>query len=454
MNLHIVILAAGAGTRMKSAQPKVLHCLAGRPLLGHVLHTAQSLTPAQIHVVYGHGGDMVRSEFAGYDLNWVLQDQQLGTGHAVQQAMPAIPDEAHVLVLYGDVPGLQPDTAKELLRAAADGLSILTVHMEDPSGYGRIIRSTDGTVQAIVEHKDADPLQLSVQEVNTGFMAAPAKQLRNWLGQLSCNNAQGEYYLTDCVALARADEQMVEAVQTADHMQVQGVNDRVQLADLERRFQRRCAETLMRQGVTLADPHRLDLRGSVKAGEDCFIDVNCVIEGEVQLGAGVRIGPHCVLRNCTLEEGVEVKAFSHIEGAQLGAHCVIGPYARLRPGTKLAEQVRVGNFVETKKAEVGKGSKINHLSYVGDAQLGSGVNVGAGTITCNYDGANKHQTHIGNDAFIGSNSALVAPVSIGTGATIAAGSTITKDAPENALTVARTKQRSIADWARPQKKLK
>nr|MBV6629891.1 bifunctional UDP-N-acetylglucosamine diphosphorylase/glucosamine-1-phosphate N-acetyltransferase GlmU [Oceanococcus sp. HetDA_MAG_MS8] len=454
MNLHIVILAAGAGTRMKSAQPKVLHCLAGRPLLGHVLHTAQSLTPAQTHVVYGHGGDMVRSEFAGYDLNWVLQDQQLGTGHAVQQAMPAIPDEAHVLVLYGDVPGLQPDTAKELLRAAADGLSILTVHMEDPSGYGRIIRSADGTVQAIVEHKDADPAQLSVQEVNTGFMAAPAKRLRNWLGQLSCNNAQGEYYLTDCVALARADEQMVEAVQTADHMQVQGVNDRVQLADLERRWQRRCAETLMRQGVTLADPHRLDLRGSLKAGEDCFIDVNCVIEGEVQLGAGVRIGPHCVLRNCTLEKGVEVKAFSHIEGAQLGAHCVIGPYARLRPGTKLAEQVRVGNFVETKKAEVGKGSKINHLSYVGDAQLGSGVNVGAGTITCNYDGVNKHQTHIGNDAFIGSNSALVAPVSIGTGATIAAGSTITKDAPENALTVARTKQRSIADWARPQKKLK
>lgn len=454
MSLHIVILAAGAGTRMKSTKPKVLHAIAGKPLLGHVLHTVQSLAPDRVHVVYGHAAEHVREAFADADVNWVLQDQRLGTGHAVQQAMPSIPDDAQVLVLYGDVPGLQADTAKQLLQAGLQGLAILTIQMEDPSGYGRIIRGAGGAVQAIVEHKDADPQQLSIREVNTGFMAAPAPLLRACLAQLSCANAQGEYYLTDCVGLARSNAQPVDAVVTADHLQVQGVNDRLQLATLERAWQQRIAEGLMREGVTLIDPQRVDVRGRLSVAADCLVDVNCVFEGEVELGPGVRIGPNCVLRDCRLGAGVEVLAFSHIHGAQLGAHCVIGPYARLRPGTQLGDQVRVGNFVETKQAVVGEGSKINHLSYVGDAQIGERVNIGAGTITCNYDGANKHRTTIKDDAFIGSNSALVAPVSIGSGATIAAGSTITKDAPEHALTVARNKQRSIASWVRPQKKPK
>lgn len=454
MSLHIVILAAGAGTRMKSARPKVLHPIAGEPLLGHVLKTAMALQPERVHIVYGHEAEQVRAHFAHADVNWVLQDQRLGTGHAVAQAMPSIPAEGQVLVLYGDVPGLQTATAQTLLQEGSEGLAVLTVHMDDPTGYGRIIRDESDAVRAIVEHKDANSAELLVQEVNTGFMAAPAGLLRGWLDRLSCDNAQGEYYLTDCVALARADGAKVGAVVTDDPMQVQGVNDRQQLAALERSWQSRIAQQLMRNGTTLIDPARIDVRGQLGVGVDCVIDVNCVFEGEVELGNGVHIGPNCVLRNCHLGNGVQVQAFSHIDGAEIGVDCTVGPYARLRPGTQLGNQVRVGNFVETKQAIVGDGSKINHLSYVGDAQVGRGVNIGAGTITCNYDGANKHLTRIEDHAFIGSNTALVAPVCVGRGATVAAGSTITKDAPEQALTVARTKQRSITAWVRPQKKPK
>lgn len=451
MELHIVILAAGQGTRMKSRRPKVLQDLAGRPLLAHVLDTAAALDPARIHVVYGHGGDQVRAAFAERPVSWVEQAEQKGTGHAVDVAMPQIPDGATVLVLYGDVPLIGTSTLRELLQAAAQGLAILTVELDDPSGYGRILRDAEGAVRGIVEQKDASAEQLAIREANTGILAAPAAQLRGWLEGLDNDNAQGEYYLTDCVAASVAQGRAVAAAQAADEDEILGVNDRLQLAGLERIYQRRKATALLREGLGLADPARLDIRGRLRHGRDCHIDVNVVIEGEVVLGDGVRVGPNCVLRDVVIGDDSRIEAFSHLDGATLASDCQVGPYARLRPGTELAARAKVGNFVETKKAQVGEGSKINHLSYVGDAVLGAEVNVGAGTITCNYDGANKHLTQIDDGAFIGSNSALVAPVRIGAQATIAAGSTVTRDAPAEALTVARSRQKSISGWRRPTK---
>ncbi len=451
MELHIVILAAGQGTRMKSRRPKVLQDLAGRPLLAHVLDTAAALDPARIHVVYGHGGDQVRAAFAERPVSWVEQAEQKGTGHAVDVAMPQIPDGATVLVLYGDVPLIGASTLRELLQAAAQGLAILTVELDDPSGYGRILRDPEGAVRGIVEQKDASAEQLAIREANTGILAAPAAQLRGWLEGLDNDNAQGEYYLTDCVAASVAQGRAVAAAQAADEDEILGVNDRLQLAGLERIYQRRQASALLREGLGLADPARLDIRGRLRHGRDCHIDVNVVIEGEVVLGDGVRVGPNCVLRDVVIGDDSRIEAFSHLDGATLAGDCQVGPYARLRPGTELAARAKVGNFVETKKAQVGEGSKINHLSYVGDAVLGADVNVGAGTITCNYDGANKHLTQIDDGAFIGSNSALVAPVHIGAQATIAAGSTVTRDAPAEALTVARSRQKSISGWRRPTK---
>ena len=451
MELHIVILAAGQGTRMKSRRPKVLQDLAGRPLLAHVLDTAAALDPARIHVVYGHGGDQVRAAFAERPVSWVEQAEQKGTGHAVDVAMPQIPDGATVLVLYGDVPLIGTSTLRELLQAAAQGLAILTVELDDPSGYGRILRDPEGAVRGIVEQKDASAEQLAIREANTGILAAPAAQLRGWLEGLDNDNAQGEYYLTDCVAASVAQGRAVAAAQAADEDEILGVNDRLQLAGLERIYQRRQASALLREGLGLADPARLDIRGRLRHGRDCHIDVNVVIEGEVVLGDGVRVGPNCVLRDVVIGDDSRIEAFSHLDGATLASDCQVGPYARLRPGTELAARAKVGNFVETKKAQVGVGSKINHLSYVGDAVLGADVNVGAGTITCNYDGANKHLTQIDDGAFIGSNSALVAPVHIGAQATIAAGSTVTRDAPAEALTVARSRQKSISGWRRPTK---
>ncbi len=451
MSLHIVILAAGQGTRMKSRQPKVLQPLAGRALLSHVLDTANSLGPVVTHIVYGHGGDMVRQEFSGRSVAWVEQAEQLGTGHAVDQAMPGIPDDATVLVLYGDVPLIRSGTLRKLVDCATDGLALLTVPLDDPSGYGRILRDTQGAVQAIVEQKDALPDQLMINEVNTGFLAAPAGMLRGWLQGLDCNNAQREYYLTDCVAACVTEGHPVATVTTEDTVETLGVNDRIQLASLERHYQARQAAQLLRDGVTLLDPARFDLRGTLEHGMDCIIDVNCVLLGDVSLGHGVSIGPNCILENVVIENDAKIEANSHLSGAKVGEKAHVGPYARLRPGTQLAAGAKVGNFVETKNANVGLGSKINHLSYVGDAVLGQGVNVGAGTITCNYDGANKHQTVIEDGAFIGSNSALVAPVRVGAQATIGAGSTVSRDAPEGALTVARGRQKTITGWHRPTK---
>lgn len=451
MNLHIVILAAGQGTRMKSSLPKVLQPLAGRPLLAHVLDTANALQPAAIHVVYGHGGDAVRAAFAEAELQWVLQAEQKGTGHALAQAMPQIPDTATVLVLYGDVPLISAATLHSLATAGQQGLALLSVVLDEPMGYGRVLRTAQGAVERIVEQKDAQPQELEVREVNTGFMAAPASALRAWLAGLNCDNAQGEYYLTDCIGASVQEGKAVQALQASDVVETLGVNDRRQLADLERKLQRRLADECMGRGLHLADPARFDLRGALQFGQDCSIDVGCVLLGEVHLGADVHIGPHCVLENVHIGDGSRIEAFSHLSGAKLAEGCTVGPYARLRPGTQLERKAKVGNFVETKKALVGEGSKINHLSYVGDATLGRDVNIGAGTITCNYDGVNKHQTEIGDGAFIGSNSALVAPVRIGRGATIGAGSTISRDAPEEALTVARARQKSLFGWQRPKK---
>ncbi len=451
MNLHVVVLAAGQGTRMKSRRPKVLQPIAGRPLLGHVLHMAAHLAPKQIHVVYGHGGDQVRSAFADHTVNWVEQAEQLGTGHAVDRAMPSIPDDAMVLVLYGDVPLIRSVTMQRLIAAASEGLALLTVTLDEPEGYGRILRDASGAVHAIVEQKDASPEECAITEVNTGFLAAPAHLLRGWLAGLDCENAQGEYYLTDCVAASVAQGHPVATVTTEDTVEVLGVNDRIQLAHLERHYQAREALKLLHGGLTILDPARFDVRGSLKHGMDCVIDVNCLFQGEVKLGHDVVIGPNCVLEDVVIGDGARIEANSHLVGATVGANAQVGPYARLRPGTQLAAGAKVGNFVETKNAVVGLGSKINHLSYVGDAELGTGVNIGAGTITCNYDGVNKHKTVIGDGAFVGSNSALVAPVTIGAQATIGAGSTISHDAPEGALTVARGRQKTIPGWHRPRK---
>ncbi|UNK56404.1 bifunctional UDP-N-acetylglucosamine diphosphorylase/glucosamine-1-phosphate N-acetyltransferase GlmU [Pseudoxanthomonas daejeonensis] len=452
--LHVVILAAGEGKRMKSALPKVLQPIGGRPMLAHVIDTARALQPAGIHVVYGHGGDAVRTAFAGQDdLHWAVQAQQLGTGHAVQQAMPAIPEAVDVLVLYGDVPLTAPDTLRRLLDAPGL-LRVLVAEPQDPSGYGRIVRDPQGRVAAIVEHRDADEEQRRIRTINTGIIAAEADPLKRWLARLSNGNSQGEYYLTDVFAMAAEEYNPAELVLVADPLEAEGANDPWQLAQLERAFQLRCAKALCAQGARLLDPARLDQRGSVRVGRDVEIDANVVLEGEVELGDGVRIGPFTRLKDVRLGAGTVVRAHCDLDGVVSEGAAQIGPYARLRPGTVLADGVHVGNFVETKKVVLGLGSKANHLTYLGDANIGAGVNIGAGTITCNYDGVNKSTTTIGDGAFIGSNSALVAPVEIGAGATIGAGSVITRNAPAGELTVARARQGTLEGWKRPQKKPK
>jgi len=455
MALHVIILAAGQGTRMKSDLPKVLQPLAGRPLLAHVLGRALGLGAHATHVVYGHGGDAVPASFPDADLKWVLQSEQLGTGHAVAQAMPAIPDDATVLVLYGDVPLIEAATLRPLVDKARTGrLALLGVRLDDPAGYGRLVRDAAGRVVRIVEEKDASESELSVSEVNTGIMAAPAKRLRGWLAGLSSENAQGEYYLTDVVAMAVADGVTVEAMLAPTVAEVLGINDREQLAALETTLRRRVTGAMMARGVTLVDPARVDVRGRIDCGRDVHIDINAIFEGVVELGDRVSIGPNALIRNSRLGAGCRVLANTIIEDADIGPDCELGPFARLRPGTELARGVKVGNFVEIKKSRLGEDSKVNHLSYVGDAEIGTRVNVGAGTITCNYDGANKHRTVIGDDAFIGSNTALVAPVEIGRGATVGAGSTLSKDAPAGELTVARGRQTTVRGWKRPVKDVK
>ncbi|MFY9180354.1 MAG: bifunctional UDP-N-acetylglucosamine diphosphorylase/glucosamine-1-phosphate N-acetyltransferase GlmU [Venatoribacter sp.] len=453
MNLAVVTLAAGKGSRMKSDLPKVLHKLAGKPMLMHVLSSAQALGNTQQHVVIGHGADKVKEQITGFDITWALQAEQKGTGHAVAQAMPNIANDATVLILYGDVPLIRTQTLQKLLAETSQNqsLALLTVKLDNPSGYGRIVRNSAGQVQAIVEHKDASPEQLSINEVNTGILAVSAQHLNTWLPQLSANNAQGEYYLTDIIAMAVSQGVAVNTIHPQDEHEVQGVNDRLQMAQLERVYQQAQAEELMRQGVSLADPSRLDVRGSLKVGNDVSIDVGCVFEGEVVLEDGVSVGPYCVIKNSHIGTGTQLEAFCHIEQAQTQSRCSIGPYARLRPGADLRNQAKVGNFCEVKKAVVGEGSKVNHLTYIGDAEIGQNANIGAGTITCNYDGVNKFKTEIGDNAFIGSNTALVAPVKVGAGATVGAGSTITKDVEAEQLAVARGKQRNIDGWPRPTK---
>jgi bifunctional UDP-N-acetylglucosamine pyrophosphorylase/glucosamine-1-phosphate N-acetyltransferase len=452
MSLDIVILAAGQGTRMRSALPKVLHPVAGQSMLGHVIATARQLQPQGIHVVIGHGAERVRERLAADDLNFVLQAEQLGTGHAVAQALPALSAE-RVLILYGDVPLIEAETLQRLLANVADEqLALLTVDLVDPTGYGRIVRDAAGVVQAIVEHKDATPEQRQICEGNTGILAVPGKRLGDWLGRLSNSNAQGEYYLTDVIAMAVADGLLVATEQPQDAMEVQGANDRIQLAELERHYQQRAARRLMAQGVTLRDPARFDLRGEVTVGRDVLIDVNVILEGQVLIEDDVQIGPNCVIKDSTLRKGAIVKANSHLEGAELGEGADCGPFARLRPGARLGAKAHVGNFVELKNAVLGEGAKAGHLSYLGDAEIGARTNIGAGTITCNYDGANKFRTVMGEDVFIGSNSALVAPVTLGDRATTGAGSTITADVPADTLAVGRAKQRNIEGWKRPTKK--
>ena len=449
--MNIVILAAGQGKRMHSNLPKVLHPLAGKALVSHVIDTARSLSPHKLCLVYGHGGDVVRSTLDAPDLSWALQEPQLGTGHAVQQALPLLDNTGTTLVLYGDVPLIQADTLKRLMQAAEGGLAILTVELADPHGYGRIVRNAAGQVVRIVEQKDASSEERSIREINTGIMAMPTARLGEWLSRLSSNNAQNEYYLTDIVGMAVDAGLPVRTANPAHEWEVLGVNSKVQLAELERVAQRSMAEALMEQGVRLADPARIDVRGSLQCGRDVFIDVNCVFEGNVVLDEAVEVGPNCVLKNARIGAGTRLAAFTHIEDAVVGADGMIGPFARLRPGTELAEDVHVGNFVEIKKSRIAAHSKANHLAYIGDATIGSRVNVGAGTITCNYDGANKHQTIIEDDAFIGSDTQLVAPVTVGRGATLGAGTTLTKDAPPDTLTISRARQTSIPGWKRPVK---
>jgi len=451
--LHVIILAAGEGKRMKSPRPKVLQPIAGRPMLAHVIDTARALQPQGIHVVHGHGGDQVRAAFAGqHDLKWAEQASQLGTGHAVAQAMPGVPDGAQVLVLYGDVPLLRAESLRALM-AAPGRLAVLAAEPDDPTGYGRVVRDAQGNVAAIVEHKDADHEQRSIGLVNTGILVAEATALKRWLAGLSTDNAQGEYYLTDVFATAAAEYSGAEIVRVDDAIETEGANDPWQLAQLERAYQRRAAQALCTAGVRLLDPARIDVRGTVQAGQDVEIDVDVVFEGRVRLGDGVRIGPFCRLRDVDLGPGTIVRAHCDLEGARTEGAVTIGPFARLRPGTVLADGVHVGNFVETKNATLGVGSKANHLTYLGDAAIGAGVNVGAGTITCNYDGVNKSTTTIDDGAFIGSNASLVAPVRIGRDATIGAGSVITRDAPAGKLTVARGRQSTIDGWQRPKKKV-
>jgi bifunctional UDP-N-acetylglucosamine pyrophosphorylase/glucosamine-1-phosphate N-acetyltransferase len=451
MSLDIVILAAGQGTRMRSALPKVLHPVAGDSMLGHVIHSARQLNPQSIHVVIGHGADIVRERLAADDLNFILQEKQLGTGHAVAQALPELTAE-NVLILYGDVPLIEVETLQRLLKkVSAEQLGLLTVNLADPTGYGRIVRDEQQRVSAIIEHKDATEAQKAITEGNTGILAVPGKRLADWLGRLSNNNAQGEYYLTDVIAMAVNDGLVVATEQPLDAMEVQGANDRKQLAELERHYQQREARRLMSLGVTLRDPARFDVRGDVSVGRDVLIDINVILEGRVVIEDDVVIGPNCVIKNSTLRKGSVIKANSHIDGAVLGEGSDVGPFARLRPGSVLEARAHVGNFVELKNAHLGEAAKVGHLTYLGDAEVGARTNIGAGTITCNYDGANKFRTVLGEDVFIGSNNSLVAPVDISSGATTAAGSTITQDVAAKQLAIGRARQRNIDGWKRPVK---
>jgi bifunctional UDP-N-acetylglucosamine pyrophosphorylase/glucosamine-1-phosphate N-acetyltransferase len=454
MKLAVVILAAGQGKRMKSDLPKVLQPLAGRPLLGHVVSRARALNPSSIHVVYGHGGDAVREALVQEKLQWALQGEQLGTGHAVMQAMPNVADDELVLVLYGDVPLIDAGTLRQLIAAAsAKAMSLLTVMLDNPTGYGRIVRKS-GAIQKIVEQKDATKAQLKIREGNSGIMAVPARLLRKWLGKLGNSNSQGEYYLTDVIAMAVKDKIKVTPLIAPTVAEVLGVNDKVQLAELEAMHRAERARELMVAGATLIDPSRIDIRGDISVGRDVFLDANVLLEGKVTLGDRVRVGPNVVLRDVTIGSDCVIHPNSVLEQSVLGAGCIIGPYARVRPGSKLGANVHIGNFVELKKTEIDDGSKANHLTYLGDAVIGKGVNVGAGTITCNYDGVNKSTTTIEDGAFIGSGNMLVAPVRIGKDATTGAGSTITKDAPDGQLTLTRAKQMTLDGWKRPAKKPK
>ena len=452
MALEILVLAAGLGKRMRSQLPKVLHPLAGRPLLGHVLDTAHELAPGKIIVVHGHGAEKVREAFSRNSIEWVLQPEQLGTAHAVMQAMPRVSADANVLLLYGDVPLVRAATLKRLVEAAPEGLALLTADVEDAGAYGRIVRDASGRVTRIVETRDASAAERAIREINAGFYALSARRLSGWLKKIDNRNAQKEYYLTDLVGLAVAEGVPVVAVKTEDAWEAAGVNSKRELAELERQYQKTAAERLLDAGVTLADPARIDVRGALECGRDVSIDVNCVFEGRVALGDGVRIGPNCVLRDVSIAARTEVLGFCYLENSQIGERCRLGPYARLRPGTTLDEEVHVGNFVEVKASRLGVASKANHLSYIGDSEIGARVNVGAGTITCNYDGAAKHRTVIEDDCFIGSDATLVAPVRIARGSYIGAGSTINKDTPAGQLTVARARQVSVPDWKPPKKK--
>lgn len=450
--LSAVILAAGKGTRMYSDLPKVLHPVAGKPMVKHVIDTAHQLGAENVHLIYGHGSEMMRERLANEAVNWVLQTEQLGTAHAVQQAAPFFKDDENIVVLYGDAPLITKETLENLIAAKPEkGIALLTVTLDNPTGYGRIIRE-NGNVVAIVEQKDANPEQLKIQEVNTGVMVSDGASFKKWLARVGNDNAQGEYYLTDLIALANQDGCQVAAVQATDVMEVEGANNRLQLATLERYYQHKQAEKLLLEGVMISDPARFDLRGTLEHGKDVEIDVNVIIEGNVRLGNRVKIGAGCVLKNVTIGDDVEVKPYSVLEDSVVGEKAAIGPFSRLRPGADLAAETHVGNFVEIKKSIVGKGSKVNHLTYVGDAEIGANCNIGAGVITCNYDGANKFKTIIGDNVFVGSDTQLVAPVTVANGATLGAGSTITNDVAENELVITRVPQRHIQGWQRPTKK--
>jgi bifunctional UDP-N-acetylglucosamine pyrophosphorylase/glucosamine-1-phosphate N-acetyltransferase len=453
LSTDIVILAAGKGTRMQSSLPKVLHAIAGQPMLAHVIAAANTVANGNKIIVTGHGAEQVEKATEDSGSVFVQQNEQLGTAHAVQMAVPHLRAEATVLILYGDVPLISPATINKMLEAvSAKQIGLLTINLDNPTGYGRIVRNSADEIESIIEQKDASSEQLLINEINTGVMALGAQQLIDWLPQINNNNAQGEYYLTDLIALARANDYSITSIQPTSATEVEGVNNRIQLSQLERAHQLQLAEALMLSGTTLADPNRFDQRGKLTAGTDNFVDVNCIFEGDVVIGSNVRIGANCHISDSSIGDSVEIKANTIIESSHIGAHAILGPFARIRPGTNLGEGSKVGNFVETKNTIVGKGSKINHLSYVGDAELGANVNVGAGTITCNYDGVNKHKTDIGDGAFIGSNSTLIAPVTIGEQGFVAAGSTVTKNVPADTLAVSRSKQQNLEGWKRPTKK--
>ena len=450
--LSVVILAAGKGTRMYSDLPKVLHKIAGKPMVKHVIDTAKQLNAAQIHLIYGHGADLLKQRLADEPVNWVFQAEQLGTGHAMQQAAPFFADDENILMLYGDAPLITTETLQKLIAAKPEnGIALLTVNLENPTGYGRIIRQ-DGNVTAIVEQKDANAEQLKITEVNTGVMVSDGASFKKWLARLDNNNAQGEYYMTDVIGLANQDGFKVVAVQATDMMEVEGANNRLQMAALERYFQRKQAQKLLLAGVSLTDPERFDLRGELEHGKDVEIDINVIIEGNVRLGNRVKIGAGCVLKNVEIADDVEIKPYSVLENAVVGEKAALGPFSRLRPGAELAAETHVGNFVEIKQAKVGKGSKVNHLTYIGDAEIGRDCNIGAGVITCNYDGANKFKTVIGDNVFVGSDSQLIAPVTIADNVTVAAGATVTDNVEAGALVISRVRQRHIPNWKRPTKK--